>query len=1189
MAIQYNENIKLAAPNPLDKRYLSNRLLNGSQLPYSSTTEVYSTVIQSERYLGMPVNILGVEYWFKNGVTNLDLIEKIYDTIIPETDYVTGATNLGFFNGYSGIQTLPITNIPDVNYNGYYNSIYNNYYRGVDGKIHTGAASDGISRRGYLKTFGTVKSFIWNEYVGSNGNLKGWILIDGNVENKIGTFQSVFGAAVYYNGVTTFPYTGDTWTSGIGYNNGSNMVISVVTGSLTTGSTVNTGNPIYYNTTDNLINLRSIKSITPEHIKLSFDESFVYVSGATSILNAQNVGGGREIFSQKIGNDLQFRSIIGSGDTVVSQVGDTINIFSSGGDGTQIITGASNIGSVSGVGLYDGVVNKVINLRKLVGSGNTSISSVGDDVIINTSGSTYNLTDLNDVSISSPSPDYVLKWNGSVWTDSPSTTISASAGVNFYNSTPILISRTLPAGISDDGILGNGIQISSLSKIPVTSGGTQLISGLASGDTRAFIGWVDASPIGKTMIDSGTWKFSSYLSVDVITGLSVTTLIRQVYQVVPVTTTITTSGVSANVRTATITSNQFSGAYFTTNVVNTVSSWLQTSSGIYQIIGISSTNEVTIVVPTGYVNENAVSGNIWNKLFDVETSNITSTYPTPSLYEISTTQSAFTISVTDRLGQIGFVRSNDIRTIYWSYNGNTQASHFNTPLLTQHNEISGLQGGNGNERFHVDLEHKLILDDTSGINTGDETKSTIESKLTGEILTHTHPYSGITGAPNINEYQTVSGFTAYTATTNMIINSAISGVTSVGTGVSVYSGITGRNIVLNKIVGSGNTSVNKVNENIIIYSTGSDTLFSDDIVVSVAAGKTFGRYVNGDIIPASGKTATQVIQMALSEALSPTISLSSSGNNVVFGESGKTVNLNFGYVINTQGASVVSTQLEYRRGGSWNLLNSDTGATTYIHSIDDSGYRFDVTLLEYRYTVLDSAGASGQTTHTVTPQTYSAPTISPTYVGGILSYETQSIRELGNINTTIGGNISSNRSLVKLLSYLIQRSVDGGGYVTIASATTISALTKVITTHVDSGATNSALSISYRVQVVDEYTTSISSVSTITFRFASYYGYSTNVSLTGAQIVGLGNQVLSTSRARTMTLTAPTSNYTYVSYPSSFGDLTSAIMDGSSPVLGAFTKLSNVNVTNGYGQTVSNIVYKSNAPAAFTNNVVAFT
>ena len=46
-------------------------------------------------------------------------------------------------------------------------------------------------------------------------------------------------------------------------------------------------------------------------------------------------------------------------------------------------------------------------------------------------------------------------------------------------------------------------------------------------------------------------------------------------------------------------------------------------------------------------------------------------------------------------------------------------------------------------------------------------------------------------------------------------------------------------------------------------------------------------------IPSSGKTAQEVIKMALTEALEPTVNLSSSGNDVVFGKSQKIVNLSF--------------------------------------------------------------------------------------------------------------------------------------------------------------------------------------------------------------------------------------------------------------------------------------------------------
>ena len=192
-------------------------------------------------------------------------------------------------------------------------------------------------------------------------------------------------------------------------------------------------------------------------------------------------------------------------------------------------------------------------------------------------------------------------------------------------------------------------------------------------------------------------------------------------------------------------------------------------------------------------------------------------------------------------------------------------------------------------------------------------------------------------------------------------------------------------------------------------------------------------------------------------------------------------------------------------------------------------------------------------------------------------------------DTTAGGSISSNRSYVNLTEYRVQRD-DGGGYVTVASGTSSGTLSFIIGPHVDGGASSSATSIKYRIQVVDEYTTSLSSEYTITFRWSSYFGYNTNTTLTSGQIVALGNEALLTSRVRTVSnVTAGASEYTYISYPASFGDLTNIILDGASPVLGAFTKLSDVSVTNFYGETVSNRVYRSNAVGAFTNNELAFS
>jgi hypothetical protein len=386
MSIQLNANLKIAAPAPIDQRYLSLRTLCGSPLPYSANTEVYATIPLTERYTGLTVNINNLEYWFKNNTTTL-----ILKSITGQTtaNAVTGATNLGFFSGKTGIQTLPITNLPCACYNGTYNSIYNNYYRSADAIIHTGTPSDGIPKRGYVKSAFPTKSWIWNEST-CLGNLLGWILVDGDVSQQIGCCPPVY---TYYGTSTSYVQT--SWTTGIGYNNGSCLVISTVTGCLTTGTTITIGGPPYAKEVNQALEFRTLISDTPSNLAVSYDESFIHLSGVTPIVMGANIGTGIAVLKSPVtGTTLQFRRLQGSGSTVVNQVGDSVIITTIVSGSTSGVTNAVNIGT--GTGLFKTKVNNCLQFRSLVPSGNTSISQVGYNVIIYSSGGcgggTYNLS-----------------------------------------------------------------------------------------------------------------------------------------------------------------------------------------------------------------------------------------------------------------------------------------------------------------------------------------------------------------------------------------------------------------------------------------------------------------------------------------------------------------------------------------------------------------------------------------------------------------------------------------------------------------------------------------------------------------------------------------------------------------------------------------------------------------------------
>src|SRR5208283_6090930 len=124
-----------------------------------------------------------------------------------------------------------------------------------------------------------------------------------------------------------------------GFNtNGSNSITA--TGNLTTGATLTIGSPIYNNKLYNQLRFRTIESKTPNIIKITNDDSFIYFSGNSAIIKSINIGGGAAVFSGITGNTLQFRTIIGSGSTFVTQTPTKI-ILSSNISGT---TTAANIG-----------------------------------------------------------------------------------------------------------------------------------------------------------------------------------------------------------------------------------------------------------------------------------------------------------------------------------------------------------------------------------------------------------------------------------------------------------------------------------------------------------------------------------------------------------------------------------------------------------------------------------------------------------------------------------------------------------------------------------------------------------------------------------------------------------------------------------------------------------------------------
>jgi len=104
MAVAFTDNLSIGQPKPADSRYF-----NGLS-PWASTSAVTTGILSTVRYRGLTVNINGVEYWFKDGVANSDLVVKSVDLsgYVPYTGATTDV-NLGSYGITTNTITLPGT------------------------------------------------------------------------------------------------------------------------------------------------------------------------------------------------------------------------------------------------------------------------------------------------------------------------------------------------------------------------------------------------------------------------------------------------------------------------------------------------------------------------------------------------------------------------------------------------------------------------------------------------------------------------------------------------------------------------------------------------------------------------------------------------------------------------------------------------------------------------------------------------------------------------------------------------------------------------------------------------------------------------------------------------------------------------------------------------------------------------
>jgi len=400
-------------------------------------------------------------------------------------------------------------------------------------------------------------------------------------------------------------------------------------------------------------------------------------------------------------------------------------------------------------------------------------------------GSPIAISNMADVDTTGAVVDQTFRWNGSDWvpTNMP---VGATTGRDFYNdNTPVI------AGSAE-----NNFAVETLTTVP-SSGAEVVEATVCSSNTLPIDAYLNGV-LGKTAIPAGVWSFETYCSVSSVVGGRVSSIERCIYQaVVDGVNTVTTTG-SGTSRTCTASG----GTPFEAGDANadqTLAGYVQTPKGLYQITGYTSTTVVTIATPAGYGNESGVSLSTWKYLFQSSTGAITNLTTDYGLYLHTSVQTEFSINATDKLGTIAFATSNNSTTVNFVYEGTEHYTHFNAPLVVNHNDLPVLNGGTAGEYYHLTLaEHTIVTQAADTNNSGylltadwDTFNDKSPAAGSGSIVTTGALNSGsiTSGFGSINNAAAITG-TVLTATA---ASSLVLGTDSTNTGAMILYNSTNSN------------------------------------------------------------------------------------------------------------------------------------------------------------------------------------------------------------------------------------------------------------------------------------------------------------------------------------------------------------------------------------------------------------
>jgi len=697
---------------------------------------------------------------------------------------------------------------------------------------------DAVSSGGTI----TLKKYNGNDISFSGGSVP---TIDVYVTG--GTFNT--GIATFTNNTGgTFSVTGfastDTFVTGFTYSNNNltllrnqglsdlNVVIDIMSGLTVNGSLSAT---TIFGDGNGLTNI-DISSINNLQTSLDnkFDKSGGTISGLTTVYGDTPTSAA---INPGVNNTYDLGSPSFRWREIYTTNIDTSNVISTYSLYSTYNIGVGNDLTVSGDTILQSTSATTLNLTNIP----TQNNSATDILVRNTS-----TGDVEFISVSAITPDTNTYITGYTYNDANTFTITQNDNTSFYTTINNVTGLTVNGSLSATTIFGDGNGLTNINISSVNNLQTSLDSKIDEPLNPLF---------DEYLYYNGSAWVSNKLIIPVSAGAGVTLFLESSgstlmgYELLSPIPTL-----SAETIESAITNNNivYIDQYATEPLGRT-----KIDGGIWEYntfasVDVVSTGITNIIIST-YLR---TSGGSETLLFSAVTTNITTTAAT--LYSTSNVELQYNCNESDRLVvRYSATTTNNINTTVSLYHGGSiNYSHIHTPFDTQHNDLSGLQGGSSNNYYHLELSQLNLL--TTGVDASSihNHYNTVLGLSGGTVTGTTNFTNGInTNTISATTYQNLpldiyvtggtynAGTTTFTNNNNVSFN--VTGFTSTDTFTTGFT-YSNNNLIIKQNQGLSDLTVNvNTMTGLTINGTlSSTTIYSNSIGIKTTT-PSFDLEVNG--------------------------------------------------------------------------------------------------------------------------------------------------------------------------------------------------------------------------------------------------------------------------------------------------------------------------------------------------------